>query len=98
DSVLSQFQKAQCTSTSSASSVNSISSTSSASSTNTPIPVISSRNDGDINAWKRNDQLLRSRLNQSQLEISLLEKSLQMKDEHEKMYQQAPKSYYIIRI
>ncbi|CAG8615379.1 36218_t:CDS:2, partial [Racocetra persica] len=91
DSVLSQFQKAQCTSTSSASSVNSISSTSSASSTNTPIPVISSRNDGDINAWKRNDQLLRSRLNQSQLEISLLEKSLQMKDENEKMYQQAAK-------
>ncbi|CAG8519147.1 27659_t:CDS:2 [Dentiscutata erythropus] len=34
---------------------------------------------------------LRSKLNQSKLKVSLLEKSLQMKDENEKIYQQAAK-------
>ncbi|CAG8519666.1 14542_t:CDS:2, partial [Cetraspora pellucida] len=91
DNVLGQYQKAQSTSTSSTGSVNSSSASFTSSNSHSSVPVISSRNDGDINAWKRNDQLLRSKLNQSQLEVLLLEKSLQMKDENEKMYQRAAK-------
>ncbi|CAG8532194.1 13155_t:CDS:2, partial [Dentiscutata heterogama] len=41
---------------------------------------------------------LRSKLNQSQLKVSLLEKSLQMKDENEKIYQQAARLVLDLRL